>query len=190
MPRIPARPGEAPPVPASGGRVLPWRCPETTDVDRAVDLVLAGLRPRIEAAAREWAAAPFLLAELLRHPPARREVLARNSGRFRNLPLCGLLIERSLEESSAVPGRGERLAALALSIVESLDADWYGEWALADARARCWMLIGNARRMAADREGAERAFRSAERYLRRGTGHAGEKDRLLAYKAGLRRAQR
>src|SRR6476469_644838 len=61
---------------------------------------------------------------------------------------------------------------------------------LADARARCWMVIGNARRMAADLEGAQEAFGTASALLREGTGDPLEKAQLMTYKACLRRAQR
>jgi hypothetical protein len=169
------------PEPEAGGRILAWRPPKT-DYGRMIDGVLADIRPQIRAAEREWAEAPFLLAELLRHPLARRELLVRNSRRFHNLALCGLLLARSHQESAEAPWHGERLAALALQLVGSLDAEWYGDWALSDARARCWMLIGHARRIASDLRGAEEAFRTAETHLRRGTGDREERVRLLAYR--------
>ena len=181
--RIHPEPAEPPPETAGGGRILSWRMPGT-EYGKAVDGVLAEIRPRIWAAEREWAEAPCLLSELLRHTPARREMLVRNSRRFRNLALCGLLLERSHQGIAAAPVQGERLAVLALALVESLDANWYGHWSLADARARCWMLIGNARRMAADKLGAEEAFRRSEVYLRQGTGGREERDQLVAYRAG------
>jgi hypothetical protein len=127
------------------GRVLAWRAAEG-EIGRTVDGVLAGFLPRIQAAARERAEAPALLAELLRHPPGRREMLARNSRRFRNLPLCELLLQQSYDDTLDDPRQGERLAALALTLVESLDASWYGDPLLADARRRCWRVIRARRR--------------------------------------------
>lgn len=183
MLRLLAGPDDQPPRPDAAGRLLPWRAPES-EYGRAIDAVLAGMRPRIQSAEQEWAAAPDLLAELLRHTLARRELLARNSSRFHSLALCGLLLARSRQESAEAPWHGERLAALALTLVEALDAEWYGEWALADARARCWMQIGNARRIAADLAGAERAFGAAEMHLREGTGDWKERARLAACKTG------
>ncbi len=50
-----------------------------------------------------------------------------------------------LPGSAGDPREGERLAMLALALVESLDPSWYGEQVLADARGRCWMIAGNAR---------------------------------------------
>ncbi len=169
--------------------VLAWRAPET-EYGRTIDGVLAAIRPQMQAAEREWAEAPFLLSELLQQTPAHREMLVRNSRRFRNLALCGLLLERGHGISVASPRRGERLARLSLTLIGSLDAEWYGDWALADARAQCWMLIGNARRLAADLRGAEDALRTAEAYLHQGTGDRWDRARLLAYRTVLRRARR
>lgn len=183
MLRLPAEPDARPQQPAGLGRLLPWRAPETA-YGRTIDAVLTGMRPRIQSSEQEWAEAPGLLAELLRHTLARRELLVRNSSRFHSLALCGLLLARSHQESAEAPWHGERLAALALILVETLDADWYGEWALADARARCWMQIGNARRIAADPQGAEHAFGAAEAHLREGTGDWEERARLAAYRTG------
>jgi len=174
---------------AEPGGLLFWRPSEAT-AGRAVDRVLTALLPRIEAAAREREEAPALLAELLRHRPERRELLARNSQRFRNLPLCGLLLERGYRDSVDAPREGERLARVALEIAGSLDPAAYGARVLADARGRCWMTIGNARRLASDLRGSEEAFRQAEADLGQGTGDLLEKAQLHAYKACLWRAQR
>lgn len=159
------------PKPESGG-LLFWR-PSEMAAGRAVDRVLTAILPHIRAAARERDEALGLLAELLRHPPERRELLVRNSRRFRNLPLSGLLLQQGCRDSAADPWEGERLALLALALVESLDPFWYGERVLADARERCWMVVGDARRLAADLQGAEDAFRQAEAALRLGTGDLG-----------------
>jgi len=172
-----------------GSNVLAWPV-AATEHGRAVDLALSGLRPRLQAAVRERAEAPFLLSELLDHRPERRELLVRNSERFQNLPLCRLLLQRGYRDTFNAPRQGERLGLLALGMVDSLDPSWYGERMLADARARCWMVIGNARRVASDLQGAEEALRIAAGYLREGTGDPPEKAQLLTYKACLRRAQR
>ncbi|HEY0512021.1 MAG TPA: hypothetical protein VGH73_08960 [Thermoanaerobaculia bacterium] len=170
------------------GNLLSWPA-AATEHGRAVDGVLAGFRPRFQAAARERAEAPALFSELLAHGPERREVLARNSRRFRNLPLCGLLLTRGTQDALDAPHQGERLAALALGLVDSLDPAWYGDRVLADARGCCWTVIANARRVAADLPGAEAALQVARTHLGQGTGDRLEKARLLACKACLRRAQ-
>lgn len=176
--------------PAAGGaRVLPWRLFES-DYDRTFDAVLARFRPRFASAAREQAEAPALLAELLRHTPERRMVLVRNSSRFRSLALCALLLETSRQEGYKDPMEGERLADLVLVLAHRLDPEWYGIRVLEDVRGRCYMLVGNARRVASDLWGAEQAFRTAEAHLRKGTGDRLERARLLFLKACLCRAQR
>lgn len=175
--------------PAPGARILPWRFFES-DYERTVDAVLARFRPRFASAAREQAEAPALFAELLRHTPERRMVLVRNSSRFRSLALCTLLLETSRQEGYKDPMEGERLADLVLVLAHRLDPEWYGARVLEDVRGRCFMLIGNARRVASDLWGAEAAFRAAETHLRQGTGDRLERARLLFLKACLSRAQR
>ncbi|HEX9944422.1 MAG TPA: hypothetical protein VGG03_20625 [Thermoanaerobaculia bacterium] len=175
--------------PKPAARILAWR-PSAAEYGPVIDSVLAAFRPRILAAARERAEAPFLLSELLRQAPERRELLVRNSRRFLSFALCGLLLERSCQESAAAPRQGERLAALALVVADSLDPAWYGDRLLADARARCCALIADARRVAGDLPGAEEALQAAESHLRQGMGDPLERARLLAFKAALLRAQR
>jgi hypothetical protein len=170
------------PKPGSGGREVLY--------DQAIEGVLDRFRPRIEAAVREMAGAPLLLAEILGSPPGRREGLARGGERFRSLALCRLLLDRSHEESLENPGEGERLAALALAITESLDPARYGDRVLADARARAWVAIADARRAAGDLWGSERSFRTAEEQLRQGLRDCLERAQLLQCKGSLRRAQR
>jgi tetratricopeptide (TPR) repeat protein len=170
------------------GGLLSWR-PSAKAVGRAIDGVLSSFRSRIQSAARERAEAPVLLAELLGQRPERREMLARNSRRFRSLALCGLLLDRAHEVSVDAPNLGERLAGLALALVDGLDAGWYTPRVLADARGRCWTLRGNCRRIAADFPGAEEAFRQAAAELRQGTWNPMEKAQLLVYRAFLRQAQ-
>ena len=169
------------PKPESGG-LLFWR-PSEMAAGRAVDRVLTAILPHIRAAARERDEAPGLLSELLRHPPERQELLVRNSQRFRNLPLSGLLLQQGCGSSADDPWEGERLAMLALALVESLDPSWYGERVLADARGQCWMVVGDARGVAGDLQRAEDAFRNAEAVLSRGTGD-------LSLSAPRRRAAR
>jgi hypothetical protein len=169
-------------------RILAWR-PSGAEYDPAIDRILAGLRPRLLAAAREKADAPALLSDLLRHAPGRREVLVRNSRRFENLALSGLLLETSARECADTPDRSEPLAGLALHLIGALDPARYGDRVLADARARCWLQIADARRRVDDLRGAAGAVRTAQDLLRRGTGDRLARARLLACRAGLRMAE-
>ncbi len=172
-----------------GGRVLPWRS-SGAEYDQAIENVLDRFRPRLDAVVRELAEAPALLSDLLRSPVERWEEQVRMDPRFRSLALCRILLDRSREESIGNPLRGERLAALALAITESLDPERYGGRALEDARARAWIAIGNARRIADDLRGAEDAFRTAEEHLAHGLGDWLDKAQLLNFKACLRRDER
>ncbi len=160
----------APLLPASeaGHRILAWREPEP-DYGLVIDKVLRTLRPKISAVEQERGEAPGLLAELLRHPPERREVLVRNSRRFGSLSLCGLLLQASRQEGMRDPLKGEQLAKLALLLTDRLEAHSHDPRLVEDLRARCWALIANARRIASDFYGAEQAFLEAEAHLRRGT---------------------
>ena len=171
------------------GRVLHWRS-SGAEYDQAIDNVLDRFRPRLDAVVRELAEAPALLSALLRSPAERWEELVRKGQGFRNLSLCRLLLERSYQESIETPHQGERLAALALVVADLLDPALYGGRVLEDARARAWIAIGNARRIADNLRGAEDAFRTAEEHLGQGLGDWLDKAQLLNFKACLRRAER
>jgi hypothetical protein len=109
--------------------------------DRVLDRVLRDLAPHIRQANRERSEAPALLAELQRHPPARREMLVRNARRFRSYSLGLLLLDRSREVSPGDPRGGEGWALLALHLADSLDPRVYGTGLIEDLRARSWSLF-------------------------------------------------
>lgn len=175
--------------PEAGCRILPWRSPEHC-YGPVLDAVLARLRPRIRHAVGEQREAPYLLAELLRLPKLRRELLARNSERYRSYFLSSLLLDVSDGLADRDPGQAEDLAGCALLLLERLDPGWYGASTLEDARSRAWRRIANARRAAGDFAGAEAAFATAEQHLRDGSSDPVERAQLLAVKSALRRAQR
>jgi len=180
----------AAPAPACAGRdLLRWRRPPVADYSAAIDSVLSAFEPRVHAVARERAAAPGLLAELLRHPPARRTLLVRNSARFRSLVLCELLLRAAREESGPAAEDRERSARLALDALSRLDAEVYGEGVIEDFRARAWGIVGEARRLAGDLDGAGAALVEALRRLRRGTGDLFERAQVLDQVSALRRQQ-
>jgi len=128
----------------SSARVLPWRAADSA-YSEVFERVVESLRPRLAAAARETAEAHGLLAELLRQEPERQEALVRGGGRFLSFALCQLLLELSRRKVNPRPRQGERLALLALDLVDRLDPAWYGSWTLADTRARCWGLVAVSR---------------------------------------------
>ncbi len=181
------------PVPAlaaASSLVNPPVWPPEPGYPRVVASVLAAFRPRFQAAQEETAAAPGLLEELLPYSPERRELLARNSRRFRSLALCGLLLDQgSFEVSEDHPAEGERLARLCLVLADALDGEWYGERLLDDTRSRCWSLVSDVLGTTGDLQGAEEALWTAEAHLQRGTHDPLERAFWMACKARLRRTQ-
>lgn len=176
-------------TPVSSGSPEPPEWPPEPGYPHAVAGVLAAFRPRFQAAQRETEAAPGLLADLLQYTPERREMLARNSRRFRSLALCGLVLDHGSCEAGDAPGESGRLATLCLVLVDALDAEWYGERVLEDTRSRCWSLLSDCRGASGDLQGAEEALWTAESHLQRGTHDPLERAYWLACKARLRRAQ-
>ncbi|HSF43209.1 MAG TPA: hypothetical protein VLT87_25640 [Thermoanaerobaculia bacterium] len=138
----------------------------------------------------ERAAAPGLYVELSKHPPEQRELLLQNSSRFHTWGVFELLVERSLETTHRDPAYGEELGLLAIRLSELLDTGRYRTGLIEDLRARAWAHVGNARRVRSDLRGAEEAFTSAYRSLKKGTKDSVERAILLDLEASLRRAQR
>ena len=157
--------------------------------DRVLDRVLRSLAPQIRQANRERSEAPALMAELVSQSPGGREMLVRNSRRFRSFSLCLLLLDRSREVSPDDPRGGEGWALLALHLTDFLDAELYGHRLIEDVRGRAWSFLANTRRISGDLLGAERAFARAEEHLRRGTRDRLERAQVLVLKASLRRVQ-
>ncbi|HET9211660.1 MAG TPA: hypothetical protein VFR03_14735 [Thermoanaerobaculia bacterium] len=120
----------------------------------------------------------------------QREMLLRNSRRFRTWGLLELLIDRSLETSIQDSRRGEELGRLALRVASLADADRYGADRLHDMKARAWSHIGNALRIQSDLQGADIAFRRGRNHLELGTGDLFELALFLDLEASLRRGQR
>jgi len=134
--------------------------------------------------------APSLYAELLQHSVDRRVLLVRNCPRFHTWGFCELLLDRSREQNFLDPILGERLALLAVEVLDHLEPSLYGAEALEDLRARAWAYVANSRRVQADLQGAEEAFSFAFSFLRLGTGDAMERALLLDLKASLLTKQR
>jgi tetratricopeptide (TPR) repeat protein len=139
---------------------------------------------------RERDEAPGLLRELLGRTPEQREILLRNSERFRTWGLLELLAERSLEISIQDPRRGEELGRLALRVADLVDSRRYGTGQVQDLRARAWSHIGNALRLQSDPAAAEIAFERGWEHLELGTGDLLELAIFVDLEASLRRSQR
>lgn len=149
------------------------------------------IKRRLEDAAallhRQREEAPALLEEMERHPLERQRILLRNNSRFQTLPLVEALLERAWELGFEDPGRAEAVANLASDLVDSLDADPFGQEVLNDLRARAWAYRGNFLRIATDFRAAEIAFRRAAALQQEGTGDLLEQTRLLGLRATFHR---
>jgi tetratricopeptide (TPR) repeat protein len=170
--------------------VVPFRPAGSVSYDAAFERSLSFVARRVHLLGRERCEAPGLFAELMERTEEQREILLRNSQRFRTWGLLELAVERSLERSIQDAERGEELGRLALRISDLLEDARYGADQLEDLRARAWAYVGNARRIRSDFQGAEAAFRQALSHLQRGTGDLFEQAILLDLQASLRRSQR
>jgi hypothetical protein len=138
---------------------------------------------REQALSRERAEAPRLAARLLAQPAPRRQLLLENSRRFATWGLFQWLVTESLEGSPAE--EKETVARVALAVSLRLDVPYYGARRIEDLRARAWVSIGQARRLAGDGLGARRAGDAAYFHLLQGTGEPLERALFLELKAAL-----
>ena len=177
------------PLAARLADVLPWPIAEP-EYDRALRAVQERLLGHARTLATERAEAPARLAELMKQSPEHRAMLMRNHPRFQTWGLLERLAEQGRERSFEDPEAGEEMARLGLSLADRLDSGLYGADRVDDLRGRLWAYLGNARRLRSDLAGAEEAFASALRHLRRGSGDLLERAVVLDLQASLRRDQR
>ncbi len=180
------------PQPSQADKVLPFgrgQAPRA-EYEPALESASRALRSIESAYARERAAAPGLYAEITQHSADRRVLLVRNCPRFYTWGFCEHLLHQSQEQSFLDPVLSEKLALLAVEVLDHLDVSLYGAEPLEDLRARAWAYVGNARRVQADLQGAEEAFTFAFSFLRLGTGDSMERALLLDLKASLLTKQR
>lgn len=169
--------------------ILPWAM-RPADYSSSLHDTQQEFRSRERSMTKERMEAPSLFVELTGYPAEQRELLLKNSQRFRTWGLFELLVERSLEACIRNPGYAEELGFLALRLSESLDKDHYGASLIEDLKARAWAHIANAHRLRSDLPKAEAAFEKAYLHLREGTQDPLEKAILLDLEASLRRDQR
>lgn len=154
---------------------------------------LAGFAAELAAwgalAEAEEAAAPALETELLAVPAAGRAGEARTNPRFQSQGLARRLTARAREEGFREPSRAVELGELAVEVAESLERAGYPATLAADARAMAWAALGNAKRIATDLFGAERAFRAAREHLAEGSGFARDTIEYWSLLGSLRRSQ-
>jgi tetratricopeptide (TPR) repeat protein len=166
--------------------------PETPGNDTAVSepSLAAALRRHERRLAGEPERAPRLLAEMLEQPRGRRLALACGEERFRNLPLGELLLERSRLESPRDPVLAAETAELAAAVADRLDSGLWGVTLTGLLRARSWAFLGEARRLAGDLRGAERALAVAEVLLEQAGPDPLDRAELLGLQAALAQDQR
>ncbi len=147
--------------------------------------VLESGAARESAVARERESAPALASELLRHPVDRRLTLVVNSRRFRTVALCEHLLGTvaALWQDDA-PGAAE-VAELALAVAERVDPAPCGASLVASLQGRAWAYLGNARRVAGQREAAEEAFAHAHALVEVGSGDPLERAEVGVLRAAL-----
>lgn len=155
--------------------------------DEAIDRIFRVILAREAEVARERAQGRDLFDELMRHPPARQQMMVCNSARFRSRMLCEILLEQVHEAGFREPARAIELARLAVAVADRLDEPGDG---LQGLRARAWAQLGNALRISSDIAGADEAFETATGLLDpvRVTPH--EIARVLDLEASLRKDQR
>jgi tetratricopeptide (TPR) repeat protein len=170
--------------------VMPFRRTTVENYDAAFEESQSFVARWISFLERERAEAPGLFAELIERTGEQREILLRNSRRFRTWGLLELAAERGREASVQNPGRGEELGLLALRIADLLNLQSYRATLVADSRARAWACIANARRIQSDLTGAEDAFKEAWKSLKAGTGDLLERALLMDLQASLKRDMR
>ncbi|HEX3126667.1 MAG TPA: hypothetical protein VH394_05000 [Thermoanaerobaculia bacterium] len=157
--------------------------------DEAIDRVFRTILAREADVARERSRGRELFEELLRHPPARQELLVANSARFRSRALGEVLLERAHEAGFSDPARSSELARLAVTLADLLAKEGTGE-GIDGLRARSWAQLGNALRICSDHAGAAQAFEVAVDLLESGQISALEIARVLDLQASLKRDQR
>lgn len=140
-------------------------------------------RERRIAAQRE--AAPRLLGELLGHPAAQRLARVCADPRFHSPALGEALIDRCREAGAEDPAAAIEMGELAVALSEQVDDPLCGALVVQGLKARSWAWLGNARRLASDLQGAERALTTAELLAERGTGDPLERAELLGLRAAL-----
>jgi tetratricopeptide (TPR) repeat protein len=132
------------------------------------DVLARALRRRF-LVDREAALAPGLIEELDRRPPALRREVVRTARRYQLLGFAEALSERSREAGFLDPGRALELAELAVEVADVLDPRLYHPKLVADRQALARASVGNARRVASDLFGADRAFHEASALLALGS---------------------
>jgi transcriptional regulator with XRE-family HTH domain len=134
--------------------------------------------------------APDLWARLYPLPAAERRVLVENGEEFHSWALCELVCEESARAAADRADRALELAQLALRIARHVAGD---DACRAQVQGHAWGFVGNARRVANDFAGADKAFTRSKQLSQAGAAADPpllDSSRLLDLEASLRSDQR
>lgn len=126
---------------------------------------------------------------LQRASPAQRQLILRNSSLTRRLEVVTTLLEESRQLASRDPQGALSSAQAAVAASMALGARPPAKEVVFDLRAEAWSLVANAQRVSGAYAAAERAFKTAARMLRQGSGNALLRGQVLDRQASLRRDQ-
>lgn len=144
----------------AGGQDAPPAEVEVDGLDEVIDRALGGVRDLPRRIGLERWGAERLVDELAALPPAHARMRLRSSRRFWRRAVCEALLVRSAAARHDDPAETLRWAEDAVAVAERMEGP-----AAVDLRARASMELGNARRIANDLAGAERAFGEARRWV-------------------------
>lgn len=131
-----------------------------------------------------------LWAELRPLDPEQRRALLLGEERFQSWGLFELMLDKARQMALAKPRQAEPLLRLVLELIDLLDPGRYGAPAIASARARGWIHLGNTWRILSDFRCAEQAFETAEGHLSHSWLDPLDEALLLTHRASLRKSQR
>jgi tetratricopeptide (TPR) repeat protein len=153
------------------------------EVRRAIDAGLAN----VSKARRELAAADTAWADMRRLPAGRMALRLTNSPQLRTLGMAVILLEETRGCWDDDPRDAERLADLALGLLERCDG--YPPKQLQDLLARAHTYRANCRRLLGRMQAAGRDLERAREHLARGSHDPLELAQVLEYESSLLRDQ-
>lgn len=167
---------------------------EPLDYSEAIHRVLERTRGELGRRERDFRqekkSAREGIGALLELPAEERLAQIERRPELRSWGACERLVEAAGRLVLDDREEAVRVSELAVQVSRRLETAPYGEGRIHDLQARAWATLGNARRLAGDVQGADRAFGTAEGHLARGSGDPSEEARLLEYKSSLRRSER
>lgn len=135
---------------------------------------------QLQRGASQWAR----LASL---SPGQRLALLRHDSTMHHWGLLRYALDACAQAGRMSPLEAVDIAHFAVAVVETLDSRSYGPADLENFRARALTALANAKRAAADFQGAGQAFRAAWQHLAGGTGDPVERANVLCHEALLLR---